>query len=71
LKKFFEGGGSLEEYCARMTTGYLSQHYLLNPNVIDKKKYIKLSTDKLGFKIDANHVQNLQNYISHIEMQFE
>lgn len=65
--QFFESRGSLEEYCARMTTGYLSQHYLLNPNVTNKQKYIPVAIDQLGIKVDPSHVEKLEQYVKDIK----
>lgn len=50
--QFWEGGGSLEEYIARMTTGYLSQHYRLNPRILSSLhpvSHTKLATTDEAF----------------------
>lgn len=69
--QFFEGGGSLEEYCARMTTGYLSQHYLMNPHVVDINNYVPISLDDLKIKITKEYVDELKNFVKYLKEDFE
>lgn len=68
--QFFEGGGSLEEYMARMTTGYFSQHFLMNPKVSDTKSYIQLESKDIGITFEDKYVENLSSYIKSLEQDF-
>jgi len=64
--QFFEGGGSLEEYVARMTTGYLSQHFLLNPSVINMLNYVLIRVEDLGIDLTPGYFTDLRDFVEEL-----